>query len=198
MVDLWKKQDSFPMTKSPDETCASVECSRKSDKQPMFLVDNMPVVEGRVLGQRAHVLRDTGSNTTIVRRELVPDRCLTGKTARIMLLDGNAKELPEANIRIHTPYFVGNVNAFCMTNPLYDLVLGNIPGVKGPQEPDPAWEYSDDLSGETTDSRKSPACKEKSTLVSAVARTLGKMETVMKVPLNLKPRRRILNMQDPL
>lgn len=177
-----KKQDYFPMAKSKDETCAA-ECPKKCENQPMFLVDNMPVVEGRVLGQRARVLRDTGSNTTIVRREFVPDRCLTGKTARVMLLDGKAKELPEANIQIHTPYFVGDVNALCMTNPLYDLVLGNIPGVKGPQEPDTTWEYSDALFPESTGSSKIPACWEKSTLLSAVVRTQGKTESMMKIPL---------------
>ncbi|KAL1436369.1 hypothetical protein MTO96_049729 [Rhipicephalus appendiculatus] len=91
MVDSWEKQDSFPMVKSTDERSAAIECSKKSDKQPMFFVDNMPVVEGWVLGQLAHVLSDTGSCTTIVRRELVSDRCLTGKTARVMVLDGNAK-----------------------------------------------------------------------------------------------------------
>lgn len=100
-----------------------------------------------------------------------------------MLLDGNGMELPEANIRIHTPYFVGDVNALCMINPLYDLVLGNVPGVKGPQGQDPAWEYCDDLFHETTGPSKSLACREKSTLVSAVVRTQGKADTMMKVPL---------------
>ncbi|XP_075744075.1 uncharacterized protein LOC142802884 [Rhipicephalus microplus] len=170
------------MAKSKDETCAA-ECPKKCENQPMFIVDNMPVVEGRVLGQRARVLRDTGSNTTIVRREFVPDRCLTGKTARVMLLDGKAKELPEANIQIHTPYFVGDVNALCMTNPLYDLVLDNIPGVKGPQEPDTTWEYSGALFPESTGSSKIPACWEKSTLLSAVVRMQGKTESMMKIPL---------------
>ncbi|KAH6937766.1 hypothetical protein HPB50_004027 [Hyalomma asiaticum] len=111
------------------QSCATVVCLPAIDyqkvmhKPPMFLVDVMPVVEG-VFGQVTRVLRDTGSNTTIVRPNLVPDRCLTGKTRNVMLLDGKRKELPEA---LQTPYFIGNVNALCMTNPLYDLVLGNIP-----------------------------------------------------------------------
>lgn len=39
---------------------------------------DMPVVEGELLGHAVSVLRDTGSNTLIVRRSLVPETALTG------------------------------------------------------------------------------------------------------------------------
>ena len=67
-------------------------------RKPVFLLDGMPVVEGQVLGRKVRILRDTGSNTAIIRRDLVPDHCLTGALSRVVLTDGSGKEVPEARI----------------------------------------------------------------------------------------------------
>ena len=32
-------------------------------------------------------------------------------------------------IEIETPYYTGKVKAVCMENPLYDVIIGNVPGV---------------------------------------------------------------------
>nr|XP_050030043.1 uncharacterized protein LOC126526137 [Dermacentor andersoni] len=56
----------------------------------------MPVLKGFVFGQTASVLRDTGSNTLVVRRSLVPDKAMTGTTAKLVLADGSSIEIPEA------------------------------------------------------------------------------------------------------
>lgn len=94
-----------------------------------------------MLGKAARGLRDTGSNTAIVRRDTVDDSCLTGKTRRAALLDGSKMELPQAKIQVQTPYFVGEISAVCMACVLYDLVLGNVPGVREPHDPDIDWEH---------------------------------------------------------
>ncbi|XP_077551642.1 uncharacterized protein LOC144165718 [Haemaphysalis longicornis] len=130
----------------------------------------MPVVEGRLLGNPVTVLRDTGSNTVIVRRDLVSENHLTGKTTRVLLLDGTVKQLPEANIYVQTPYFVGEITAACMDQPIYDLVLGNIQGVREPHMPDPDWEHkAEDATSAAlaTTASKLP----EDVLVSAVANT---------------------------
>lgn len=54
-----------------------------------FLVDGMPVVKGVLIGKEVQVLHNTGCNTKIVQRKLVPDVCLTGKSISIVLLDGS-------------------------------------------------------------------------------------------------------------
>ncbi|XP_042144991.1 uncharacterized protein LOC121835113 [Ixodes scapularis] len=108
-------------------------------RAPKFLVDNMPVVEGRVGEQKITVLRDTGCNTVVVKKSLVPVECYTGKSSPVFLLDRTVKYLPEAEIFVDTPFFVGKVIAKCIDNPLYDLVLGNIPQAREAHEPDPAW-----------------------------------------------------------
>ncbi|KAH6920665.1 hypothetical protein HPB50_028349 [Hyalomma asiaticum] len=54
----------------------------------------MRTSEGYISGRKVTVLRDTGSNTAVVKRSLVPDRALTGKTVRVILVDRTSLELP--------------------------------------------------------------------------------------------------------
>ncbi|KAH9375905.1 hypothetical protein HPB48_012545 [Haemaphysalis longicornis] len=82
-----------------------------SGRNPPFLFKGMPVVPGRVIGKFASGLRDTGSDTAIVRRGMVDDDCLTGMTRRVVLFEGSVQELPGAKIRVHTPYLVGEIIA---------------------------------------------------------------------------------------
>lgn len=90
---------------------------------------NLPVGKGWLGGKSISVLRDTGCNTVIVRKELVPSKNFTGKISPVLLLDRTIKFLPEADIEVKTPFFSGNLTAKCMQDPLYDLVLGNVEGV---------------------------------------------------------------------
>lgn len=107
------------------------------------LVNGLPVVQGEVEGKVVKILRDTGSNTVVVRRSLVPEGSLTGKHSAVYLVDRTVRYVPEAKIAVCTPFFVGQVVAKCMENPLYDLVLGNIPGVRDVNDPIPNWRQSD-------------------------------------------------------
>ncbi|XP_077550676.1 uncharacterized protein LOC144163873 [Haemaphysalis longicornis] len=151
-------------------------------KAPRLLVNGLPIVEGCLLRKRVRVLRDTGSNTVIVRRELVADERLIGETKEVLLLDGSAKQLPEAVIHVDTPFFVGEVTASCMENPLYDLVIGNLPGVREPNDPDPCWEPS----ASTNKGRANPGNQtvplDTPALISAVARENQKKVTPLRVP----------------
>ncbi|KAH7933230.1 hypothetical protein HPB49_010570 [Dermacentor silvarum] len=63
----------------------------------------MPTAKGYLDGKVVTILRDTGYNTVVVKRSLVPDYKLTGSIHTIRLLD--------------------------QENPLYEVVLGNVTGV---------------------------------------------------------------------
>lgn len=80
-------------------------------------------------------MRDTGSNTVIVRRGLVDDDLFTGTKKPVYLVDGIVKILPKARIHVKTPYFDGGLKALCMDGPLYNRMLGNIPGAREPDDP---------------------------------------------------------------
>ncbi|XP_077531344.1 uncharacterized protein LOC144143472 [Haemaphysalis longicornis] len=100
-----------------------------------FRGERMPVAQGKLADQDVSVLRDTGCSLVIVRKDLVRDEDLTGETSPVYLADGTIRNLPEAQIEVQTPYYSGRVNALCMKTPLYDLILGNINGVRAPDDP---------------------------------------------------------------
>ncbi|XP_075732486.1 uncharacterized protein LOC142775054 [Rhipicephalus microplus] len=103
----------------------------------------MPVMAGKVAGRRVDVLRDTGCSTVIVRRDLVRDDELTGQTSLIYTVDRSVMRLPEAKVRIETPFYSGIVSAFCMDDPLYDVIVGNIEGARSPDQPEPLEDDSE-------------------------------------------------------
>ncbi|KAH7985132.1 hypothetical protein HPB52_024303 [Rhipicephalus sanguineus] len=92
----------------------------------------MPTATGYLDGQPVTVLRDSGCNTVVVKRSLVPGKSFTGITRTVHLLDGSSRHLPEARVYIDSPFFRGPTLALCMEKPLYDVVLGNIDGVVFP------------------------------------------------------------------
>ncbi|KAH7941468.1 hypothetical protein HPB49_013988 [Dermacentor silvarum] len=100
---------------------------------------HMPVVDGEIKGRRVSVLRDSGTNTVLVRRSLVDDAEFTGEQTSVVLADGTTRWLPEARVFVSTPYYTGLVIAKCIEEPLYDIVLGNVPGVRRVDDPDPQW-----------------------------------------------------------
>ena len=91
--------------------------------------ERMPVCIGLMGDQSVSVLRDTGCSTVVVKRELVDDEQMTGGTETCILIDGTVRRTPVAEIEIETPYYTGKVKAVCMDNPLYDVIIGNVPGV---------------------------------------------------------------------
>ncbi|XP_042148654.1 uncharacterized protein LOC121837179 [Ixodes scapularis] len=108
-------------------------------RKDLHMSEGLPVVTGLVEGERARVLRDTGCNTVIVRRGLVHDKSLTGTKSLVYLLDRSVLMLPEAWVVVDTPYFKGRLRAKCMDDPIYDLILGNVDGVRRADDPDPNW-----------------------------------------------------------
>lgn len=104
-------------------------------KPPRFLVE----VEGFMEGQSIGVLRDTGCSTVVVKSELVPNEKFTGTSAPVFLLDITVRYLPEGIVFIKTPCFSGKVLAKCVSNRIYDPILGNIPLARGADDPDANW-----------------------------------------------------------
>jgi len=91
--------------------------------------DKMPMMDERLDGMKVRVLRDSGCSTIVVRRELVPEDKLTGKTSTCVMIDGTVRSFPTARIDIDTPNMSGNVEVVRMKRPLYDVIVGNVEGV---------------------------------------------------------------------
>ena len=103
------------------------------------LSNQMPTSIGMVGNKSVTVLRDTGCSGVIVKRELVAEEQLTGKVGYIMTVARTLLKAPFANIEINTPYCSGTVEALCLRDPLYPLIVGNIPGARAPDDPDETW-----------------------------------------------------------
>ncbi|PIK56830.1 hypothetical protein BSL78_06232 [Apostichopus japonicus] len=120
----------------------SAACEEPTDITEKILSDvkeRMPVVEGYLKGRKVSVLRDSGCSGVIVRRDLISNDQLTGVDQLCVLIDGTVRKIPEANVAVDTPFFTGSLKALCMKRPVYDLIIGNVPGVRGPENPDPDW-----------------------------------------------------------
>ena len=114
-------------------------------------VANMPVVEGRINGRTGmvSVLRDTGCSGGIIRRSMCSEDSFTGETRTCVMINGATFTAPVVNIMVDTPYFIGRLNALSVEKPVYDIVVGNIPGARDANDPDVNWrpdvDTSDDI-----------------------------------------------------
>jgi len=58
----------------------------------------------------------------------------------MLLIDSTARKVPIARIDVDTPYLKGQVEAQCLPDPIYDLVVGNVSGARAAENPDPNWQ----------------------------------------------------------
>jgi len=100
----------------------------------------MPVVKGRVGEKSVDILRDTGCSGIVVKKDLVSEDQFTGEFNVMLLIDNTARKVPIAKIDVDTPYLKGRVEAQCLPDPIYDLVVGNVPGARAAEDPDPSWQ----------------------------------------------------------
>ncbi len=52
------------------------------------------------------------------------------------MADGSSIQAPIARVNVDTPYYKGEVQAWCIEHPLYDLIIGNIDGAREPNDPE--------------------------------------------------------------
>ena len=108
--------------------------SRKKEK--------MPVTIGLVNNQEVKCLRDTGCNGIVVRQKLVQKEQYTGEYGYMLLVDNTVRKAPKAVIRVDSPYLKGEVQALCLPDVIYDLIIGNIPQALPPDRPLENWKSS--------------------------------------------------------
>ena len=94
----------------------------------------MPLASGKMNENVVEVLRDTGYNGVIVRRGLMKEDDFIGSKGYVMAIDRTLKEAPIAEIEVDTSYYMRVTQAICLRDPLFDLVIGNIPGAWNPND----------------------------------------------------------------
>ena len=64
-----------------------------------------------------------------MRRDLVRDDQLMGKEQILVMINHSAITMPTARCKIVSPIFSGEVEVSCITNPICDVIIGNVRGV---------------------------------------------------------------------
>ena len=95
----------------------------------------MPVSKGLLNGIAVTVLRDSGCSGVVVKKELVDPVPNKTKSVGVTLADGRTVATASTEAHLDCPYYAGKVEALLMDSPLYDVILGNISGVKCPGIP---------------------------------------------------------------
>ena len=98
----------------------------------------MPVVKGRVGEKTVDVLRDNGCSGVVVRKDLVSEDQLTAVFNVMLPFDNTARKVPIARIYVDTPYLKGHVEVQGLSDPICDLIIGNLPDARDAQNPDPS------------------------------------------------------------
>ena len=81
------------------------------------------------------VLRDTGCSGVVIKDKFVYKDHYTGKYSCMMMINKTVVKVPMALIYVDTPNLVGEVEALCLPDSMYDLLIGNIEGPKNLDKP---------------------------------------------------------------
>ena len=100
----------------------------------------MPVVKGRVGEKSVDVLRDIGCGGILLNRDLVSEDQFIGDLNVMLLIGNTTRKVPIAKIDVDTPYLKGQVEGQCLPDAVYDLIVGNVPGDRAADDPDPCWQ----------------------------------------------------------
>ena len=137
---------------------------------------------GRVSGRAdtTEVLRDSGCSTMVIREDLCDTRDFRGETRGCVMMYGRVIEVPVVKNRVDTPYYIGEVEGVAMKAPIYDLVIGNVHGASGQEDPDTSWEVptgeeitEHDMSVESQDVRPVITSHEKTGGIASHEKTGG-------------------------
>jgi len=90
--------------------------------------NNLPVTFGKCNNKPARVLRDTGSTAVLVKTSFVKPSFFTGKSINLKFADGRVKVAPKAKIYLKCGYLNGFVEAACLDELPFDVLVGNVPG----------------------------------------------------------------------
>jgi hypothetical protein len=89
---------------------------------------NVYTQKGYLNGKPVTVMRDNGCTLAVVSKTHVKPSLYTGEYRYCCLSDRSVRKLPVAKVSIDSPYFKGEAEAMVMTTPLFECIIGNIPG----------------------------------------------------------------------
>lgn len=82
---------------------------------------------------------ETRCSGVVVKKDLVSEDQYTGKSNSMLLIDITVRKVPIAKIVVDTPYFPRQVEAQCLFDATYDLIICNVPDARPEDDPGPGW-----------------------------------------------------------
>lgn len=114
---VMNKQTTAGMTDSK-KRCEQGKCNQKHK----YLI----LGDGVVNGKTVTAMLDGGSTMCVVAEKLVSTDQNTRKELKLTLVNGSVVVMPEAKVKICTPWYSGTVFAAVCPTPVYDLVVGGV------------------------------------------------------------------------
>ena len=90
------------------------------------LTNGLKIMKGFVDDKPITILRDTGCTAIFITEQLVDASKVSVQEKEVTLADGTVRKCKEVQVKFDTPYISGVGDAFVMSNPFADLVIGNI------------------------------------------------------------------------
>ena len=171
------KQGVFKLDCGHELTVITAACKPSNESK-------LHVVDGYVGSSKVKALRDTGCNGVVVRESLVKPEQKTGEFKTCILIDGTVRKFPTAEVQIDTPYWTGKVTAKCMKNPVYDLILGQLEGMRDASDPNPNWR---EMRNEEKDSDVKEIQSHVANQQVAEQEMIGAVETRSQAKAKMKP-----------
>ena len=85
--------------------------------------DNLPIMSGYVRNKNVEVLRDSGCNEVIFKRELKVDAHFIAEMVYMITVNRTLIRALIARIEVNTPFYTGTMEAMCMKDSLFDLII---------------------------------------------------------------------------
>ena len=75
----------------------------------------------------------------IMKQKFIFDTQYTGLYGLMQMLDNTVRRVPMATVYVVSPYLRVEVSALCPPDAVCDVVVGNVPGTRAPDNHDPEW-----------------------------------------------------------
>ncbi|GFN79553.1 gypsy retrotransposon integrase-like protein 1 [Plakobranchus ocellatus] len=96
----------------------------------------LPVLKGEIGGREVDVMRDTGCESVVVRKQLVEPSQLIGECCVLLRIDNTALLAEKTVISLRTPFLSGELKALCIPDAICDVIVGNVEGARSLEDPD--------------------------------------------------------------
>ncbi|GFN83852.1 hypothetical protein PoB_001035800 [Plakobranchus ocellatus] len=96
----------------------------------------MSILRGEIGGREIDMMREVGCEAFVVRKTLVEESQLTGENRLMIRIDNTALLAEKVVVNLRMSYLGDEIKALCIPDAVCDVIVGNVEGARGPEDPD--------------------------------------------------------------